>query len=122
MSISRTIATNDNNDIYLDSFGNIAMATDMQSILQTCENVSKTRLGEMMFATDQGIPYFETIFNGSPHLEAFSSALRSAILQVVGVDDIISMNFNQISNNSISYTIVIRTYLGQGTIQNVVNI
>ena len=101
------------NDIYLDSVGNIMTSTGIQAILENCAQAAKTRLGEEVLHTDQGIPYFTTIFIGVPNLEQAQAAFRAAWLAVAGVIEVISLVFSQ-ENNTLFYSAIIRTTEGIG--------
>lgn len=101
------------NDIYLDSVGNISMSTSIQAILENCAQAAKTRLGEEVLHTDQGIPYFTTIFVGVPNLEQAQAAFRAAWLAVAGVIEVLSLVFTQ-QDNTLFYSAIIRTTEGTG--------
>lgn len=111
----QTLAINENNDIYIDVAGNLARAYDITAVLQLCEHVAKTRLGELVLNTDQGIPYFETVWNGTPNFQQFEAALTTAFLGVEGVTSVVSLVVSQ-SNNILNYIAVIETIFGSGTI------
>jgi hypothetical protein len=108
-----TFAANDTNDIYLDAIGNIAFAYDVTAILQQCEQAAKTLLGEMVYNTNQGIPYFQVLWVGVFNIAQFTAALRTAFLAVGGVLEVVSLITSQ-TNNTLSYTAMIRTIYGNG--------
>lgn len=109
-----------NNDIYLNEQGNISMSYDIEAVLQQCAQVAKTLLGEMVFNTDLGIPYFETVWVGVPNISQFNAALRSSFLNVDGVLEVISLLTSQGEDGSpsdrLTYTAVIRTTFGTGAV------
>jgi hypothetical protein len=111
----QTFGANSNNDIYIDDTGNLSIVYGLEATLQACEHAVKTRLGEMILAIDQGIPYFEAVFVGVPNIGQFQIAIRLAILNVSGVTDIISLDITQL-DNVLSYTAVILTTYGRGVI------
>ena len=113
--MTQTFAVNASNDMYIDETGNLAIVSGLQATLQACQQVVQTRLGEMVLATGQGIPYLEAVFIGVPNIAQFQIAIRMAILQVANVTDIISIDITQL-NNILSYTAVILTTYGQGVI------
>ena len=106
-----TFAVNSANDIYLDALGNLAFAFDLTAITQECQQAAKTLLGEMVYNTNQGIPYFQTLWIGVPNVQQFTAALRRAFLAVGGVLEVVSLITSQ-TNNTLSYTAVIRTIYG----------
>jgi enamine deaminase RidA (YjgF/YER057c/UK114 family) len=105
------------NDLYLDDDGNIVMATDIQAALQACAEAAKTLLGEMVLNTDQGIPYFQTVWVGVPNVQQFNAALRAAFLAVPNVIEVVSLITSQ-QNNTLQYTAIIRTSFGAGNLTN----
>lgn len=113
--MTRLFATNAQNDIYIDKNGNLAIFQDLLAVLQACEHAAKTLLGEMILATDQGIPYFQSVWNGVPSLQQFEAALRTAFLAVDEVVEVVSL-FTLRDDDNLNYTAVIRTTFGGGSI------
>ncbi len=113
--MAQTFAVNSSNDLYLDDFGNIAIAVDQEALAQDCKHAARTILGEMVLQTNLGIPNFETIWNGVPNYVQYEAAVRTAILSVPGVLEVVSFTAEQI-NNTLRYTAVIRTIYGEATI------
>ena len=89
------------------------IVNDLQSVLQICAHVAKTRLGEISLATNIGIPYFQTVWNGVPNFQQFETALRQAFLSVTGVVEVVSLGVSQ-TGNTLNYSAVIRTVYGTG--------
>jgi hypothetical protein len=83
--------------------------------LQDCAQVAKLQLGEAVLNTNLGVPYFQTVWNGVPNIQQFTSSLRSAFLSVTGVVEVVSLITSQ-TDNVLSYTAVIRTIYGSGGI------
>jgi hypothetical protein len=110
-----TFAVNDKNDFYLNSIGNLAFAYDLTAILQQCEQAAKTLLGEMVYHTNDGLPYFQTLWVGVPNIAQYTSALRRAFVSVGGVLEVVSLLTSQGADNDLSYTAIIRTIYGTGT-------
>lgn len=119
----QTLSANVNNnlpnvaydDIYLDSKGNISISYDQQATLEACAQAAQTVLGEIIFDTTQGIPFFQTIWNGVPNVSQYTAALRVAFLNVPNVVEVVSLITTQI-NNDFQYTAIIRTAFGTGGI------
>ena len=115
-------------DLYLTPDGNIAMAYDLQAVLQACAEAAQTILGEMVFNVNAGIPYFQTVWVGVPNVAQFTAALRTAFLAVGGgglVVEVVSLVasqsnvLNPITNrlsNVLTYNAIIRTIYGTGPI------
>lgn len=113
----QALATNGNNDLYVDGNGNLGLALDLDAVIQGCAQVAQTRLGEMVLFINQGIPYFETVFNGSPNLQQFETALRRAFFTVPNVIEIVNLLVER-SGNTLSYRAVIRSTYGTGVVTN----
>ena len=119
LSISSNVNNNipnvASNDIYLDSFGNISLSTNLQAVLENCAQAARTLLGEIVFNINQGIPYFQVVWIGVPNILQFSAALRLAFLAVSGVSEVVTLDTQQV-DNSLTYTAVIKTVYGIGTL------
>jgi hypothetical protein len=113
--MAKTLSVDNNNDIFIDNSGNLSISVDQDALLQACAQAAKTQLGEMVLATNQGVPNFQTIWAGSPNVVQYESALRNAITSVTGVIDILSLDIS-VSNNVLSYTATIQTIYGTGAI------
>ena len=113
--MTQVFAVNSNNDLYIDKNGRLAIFKDLPAILQGCEHVAKALLGEMVLAIDQGIPYFQAVWDGIPNLQQFQTALRTAFLGVDGVVEVISLIVSQ-NADTLNYTAIIRTVFGGGSI------
>ncbi len=121
-----TIASNVNNDIpgvapgdiYLDSRGNIAVVYNQEAVLQACAQAAQTILGEMIYNTTTGIPFFQSVWIGVPNIQQYTASLRTAFLAVGGgglVTDVVSLLTSQ-SGDVLYYSAIIRTIYGTGTL------
>ena len=115
----QTFSVNANNDLFLTNEGNMSLSFEIQAILQACEQVAKTLLGELVLATDVGIPYMTAVFVGVPNLIAFQGALRAAWLTLVpGVTGVADLVTTQNTTSQISYSATIETIIGSGVINS----
>ena len=89
-----TIATDSRNDIYIDAFGKLAMSTEQEALSNIVLNVFRTNYGELQFNTDDGIPYFATIFNNTPNVRMFEAFLRSRALSISGVESVGAFSYD----------------------------
>lgn len=103
------------NDLYLDSFGNIATSYDLEAIVEQCAQATKTQLGEMVLNTNIGIPYANTLWVGVPNTQQFNAAITNALLSVNGVLEVVSLITSQ-TGNTYNYTAIIRTIYGTGVL------
>lgn len=109
--MTKMIAVDSNNDIYVKNDGNLAINNDLAAVSQNCENAVKAQLGEMIFAVDRGVPNFQTIWNGSPNLAQFEASLRQTILQVEGVLEITDLT-TRVDGGILFYIATIQTIYG----------
>lgn len=112
--MARTLKTNENNDIHAIN-GRLQISTGLNAVLQTCERVVKTLIGELQFNKRKGIDYFGNIFSGSPNVLSFEASARRQIVSVSNVISVVSFE-SSITDNKLSYTAVIKTTFGEGRI------
>ena len=113
--MTQVFGVNSANGLYLDSSNNIAILRDLPAITQACETATKAQLGEMVLATSQGIPNFETIWIGTPNYSLYSSYLRNTLQAINGVQEVSSLTLKTLEN-MLSYTATIKTSFGSGNI------
>lgn len=113
--MTQTLGTDQSNDIYLGPTGNIVMLTGIQAVLAACATAAKAQLAEMVLATKQGIPNFQTIWVGVPNYAIWESFLRRTLLKVGGVTNVQSIKISR-DADFMRYTATIKTAFGTGTI------
>lgn len=111
----RTLSANASRTGFLVVGNSLVLASDVEAVLQVCENVAKSILGEMVFAKDNGMPYFETVWVGAPTSAPFEAAFRERVAQVPGVTAIEELTTSQIGD-AMRYTATISTIYGTGVI------
>jgi len=72
-------------DLVLDSFGNIAMASNPYALAQDAASAVKTFSGEVYYDTTQGLPYFSQVLGHLPPLSVIRQQMVDAALTVPGV-------------------------------------
>lgn len=107
----QTISVNQNNDIYVDTSGNIAMGKDKYALSDICKNKVLTTLGEPEYNQSAGIPYFETVFCDTPKIDLFQTAVIETIEQTDNVNRVTSFDYNQ-DNGVLSYSLIINSDFG----------
>jgi hypothetical protein len=113
--MTQTFSANDDNDIFIGGDGNLAIASGLEATLLACESATKAQLGEMILATGLGIPNFQAIWVGVPNYAIYRSYLVRTILSVDGVQSIESLELTP-QDDTLQYTIVIKTIFGTGQI------
>ena len=95
--------------------GKFIFVFDADVVAQNCEQAMRQQLGELNYDADKGIQYFDNIFTGNPNFQRFESQARQAISAVIGVNGIVSFNF-EFNDNILSYNAVISTIYGETTV------
>lgn len=113
--MTRVLAVDSNNDIYISATGSLATATALTATMQAVQQAVQAQLGEMMYAVDQGVPSFQTVWNGAPNRSQFEAYLRRTILAVPNVTGIESLTISR-ANNKLSYVAIIQTIYGPGVL------
>lgn len=72
-------------DLCLDSFGNIALASEPYALAQDAASAIRLFAGELWYDTTQGIPYFAQILGRTPPIALMKSQFVAAALTVPGV-------------------------------------
>lgn len=106
-----TISTNENNDIFLDSSGNIATSTDINALANVSKNKVLTTLGEPEYNQLDGIPYFETIFTDTPKIDLFQAAVIDTLESLNEVQRVTNFDYEQ-NNGVFSYSLIEKTTYG----------
>lgn len=108
------IGLDENNDIYLDKYKNLALVQDIEAVKTSVSCATKTNYGEIVLDTRLGIPYFETIFTAHPDIELWKNYMKEAILSVPKVIGI-SYFKTDVDNSKglLTYAAIINTEYGQ---------
>lgn len=106
----KTLSVNENNDMHAQN-GLLVVAADLEATRQRCTQVMQTVRGEMIYALDQGIPFYQTVWTGSPNLLAFEAAARDALSEIPTVTGVSSFS-SRISANVLTYEATINTIYG----------
>lgn len=109
-----TFATNGSND-FLVSGRSLVIVSGVSAVLEVCAHCAKAVLGEMVFAQQQGMPYFQTVWVGAPSSAPFEAAFRERIMRVAGVTNIDELTTTQVGD-TMTYSATIATIYGTGTI------
>lgn len=107
----RNFAVDTNNDLFIGANGSMAVNTELAAVMQTCEHVMQSLLGEVAFSTHRGLPYMETVWNGNPNLRLFEAAARKTLATVNGVVAVRAFNC-EVSDNTLRYWATIESAFG----------
>ena len=106
-----TISTDENNDIFINTSGNIATSEDITALANVSKNKALTNLGEPQFNQLEGIPYFETIFTDTPKIDLFQASMVNAMAQLEYVNRVSDFEYS-INNDIFSYSLLEHTDFG----------
>lgn len=113
--MTRSLAVTADNDLLLDAGGSLVVAVDIEAVKFAAAQTVKAIRGEMVFAADQGMPYFEALWNGSPNLLQVKAALRQRLLAVGGVVDVPELTAS-LRGDSFVYSATILTIYGAASL------
>ncbi|ECF2272453.1 hypothetical protein CUR65_12130 [Salmonella enterica subsp. enterica serovar Legon] len=108
----RSLAVNSNNDIYIGDDGSLAVAREIYAVKHSSTQAAKAQLGEMMYATDRGLPTFDVIWNGSPNPAVYEAWLRRTLLECSGVHEVRALNVS-VAGSDLKYSATIITDYGE---------
>ena len=111
----RTLATNAANDIYLDSAGKVAIATDLEACVMSCRRASQVNLGELPYAQSRGAPFFRVMEDED--LSLYEMYIRQMLLTVPGVTAVTSVAFS-FQGEQLVYSATVSTIYGSGIVSN----
>lgn len=110
----KTFATDENNDLYIDARGNLAILTGINACALCSESAIGVLRNEMPYQYDEGMPLMETAFLVYKPA-AFEAAARNQLLKVDHVTGV-SKFFAEVIENNLSYTATIATDFGETVI------
>ena len=116
-----SFSLNASNDIYINASGNLAVDENLAALEDICRNVSKALLGEEVLTTGNGIPYFQSVFNGTPNIANFQNYLTSQLNGVEGVNAVTNISIS-IADNTLTFVATIDTIYGPSTITSSVQL
>lgn len=111
----RSLAVNENNDLYIKDDGMMAVNYDLLAVMQSAQHAAQAQLGEMIYSIDEGVPNFQTIWTSAANVAQFQAYVRRAILSVDGVVEVRELD-TVVRDNAIFYTATIVTIYGIGAI------
>jgi hypothetical protein len=116
--MSLVLAVDGKNDLYVGANGSLATVAGLDAVMQAAQQAAQTQLGEMLYAVDQGVPNFATVWNGAPNVPQFGAFLRRTLLAVENVTGVESVEVTR-SGNVLTYVARIQTIYGTGEIASV---
>ena len=112
--MTRTLASNTENDLVVDSAGNLSVWTGLSAVAADCRSAMQAQLGEMVYAQNRGIPTLATVWDRYNPAQ-FEAAGRRALLRIADVTGVESLVVVR-DGGSVRYTATIRTRYGETAI------
>lgn len=95
--------------------GSIQWVYDADVVMQNCDQAMRQELGELNYAKDKGIEYFDNVYTGSPNFQRFEAQARTQLLSVLGVTGINSFEYDLVTSDNVTtleYSVSISTIYG----------
>lgn len=108
----KTIARDENYDLFVDSHKNIALVYGKDAYAQIVNAKMRTILGEMPLDVNGGLPYFQTIFKDANLLNVFESEVIKMLQSLDFVTEVKSFDCN-VEDGVLYYTAEIITDNGE---------
>lgn len=113
--MTKGFSIDENNDIFIATDGRLSISVDLDATMEACQTAVQAQLGEMILAIDEGVPNFQTIWQGARNVAQFEAYVRRAIMSVDGVIEITEFNIT-VQENVAKYQATIRTVYGSGVL------
>lgn len=107
----QTLGTDSDNDLYLGPDGNLVVLNNNSAVLAACKTACLAQLGEMIYATKQGLPNFQAVWVGVPNIPLWQSYLLKTLQNVAGVLQVSNIVVI-ITGSTMRYTAQIVTQFG----------
>lgn len=107
-----TFDVDKDNDLHLDSDGNIAIARGVVAASNVCAHYAKAARKEMIHKTDKGMPFFDTIFGAVTNVYQFEAAFRARMKELAYVIAVESFDAT-LEDGIFKYAAVIKTTFGE---------
>lgn len=114
---SLTLASNDNNDLYLPDGRNLSLLEDLAAVTHDVRLQTLQVNGENLYDVKDGVKYFEYIFSPQQSYDDARRSLTDAIRRSPDVVGIESLEI-AINGNTFSFVAVVTTIYGTQTITN----
>ncbi len=113
-----TIKCNSNGDFDLSS-GGISLISDLEEVIQTCEQTARQSRGELEYSLTKGVSYFDNVFLNNFNEQFFSAQLRDQLLTVRNVEEVIIILVEK-TGDKLRYEATIKSIFGQGAVRGLI--
>ena len=95
----KSFATDINNDIYLDSYGEFAVVDGAEAEAQVIKNILRVQQYEYSYDLSRGIDYMGNVLTDSPNLLAWQTQLIDVVKGLSFVNQITKWSYKVEKNN-----------------------
>ena len=111
----KTLARDENCDLFVDASGNLAIATGMDAYVQIVNAKMRTVLGELPMDVNGGLPYFQTVFADPSTIDVFEAEAVKMLEAIEFVESVKSFTC-EVKGDVLYYTAEIITDKGALTV------
>ena len=108
----KCFATNLDNDIYLDPYGDFAIVESSQAEAQVLKNILRTQQYEYSYDLTRGIDYMGGVLTDSPNLLAWQNQLLDVVKGISFVKQITKWAY-KVENNNLIFELSVKTDNGE---------
>lgn len=108
----KSILTDIDNDIYLDSYGNFATAEGIDAQAQVIKNVLRLQQYEYSYDLSRGIDYLGNVLSDSPNLTAWQTQVLNIVKHLDFVNQITRWTYN-VENKNLAFRLTVKTDNGE---------
>jgi hypothetical protein len=106
-----------NNDFNIGRGGSFEFVEGKEALSQLCVQYARASTGEMLSKKQDGMPFFQSVFDRQPSVAQFEAAFRKRMKQVPQVRSVVSFD-GSINDSVLSYYAVIESDYGQVEVQD----
>lgn len=109
------IAVNSDNDIYIDSVGDLVITGGLEACMQGAQQAAQAQRGEMQYHLNRGVPNMRVVWSGHPSAAQLRAAIRAEILLATDVTGVPALNV-ALRGEAAEYAAQVTSNFGTGTI------
>lgn len=108
----KSLATNIDNDLYLDSYGDFTVLEGTDAEAQVIKNILRLQQYEYSYDLSKGIDYLGSVLTDSPNLLAWQTQLLAVVKGLSFVRQITKWAY-KVENNNLAFELSVRTDNGE---------
>ena len=108
----KSLLTNIDNDIYLDSYGNFAIGEGVYAEEQVIRNILRVQQYEYSYDLSRGIDYLGNVLTDSPNLMAWQTQMLNTVKNLSFVSQITKWEYN-VNDKNLEFILAVKTDNGE---------